>query len=600
MDFNLFEKVLDSIPYSIWIIDTNNKFLFVNIYYAKSLNLNRKDIIGKTLKELFSKEISEEYIRSYKLVEREGKPRLFSGYFEHLGYPAETFIECYISPITETGKITCFLGILQDQSKRKRYEKDLISQKDLLNTIIETIPDAIYQKDLDGRYIICNEALAKDIYINEKEKILGKNVQELAVSLGNNKNILIENNLADTIVKAEREVRKTKKKRKCELAINCEKNMKYIESIKVPVINNHGDITGIVGIVRDITDTVILENKLKKMSYRDKLTELYNRAYFDEKLEELSRIDFLPLSFIMGDVNGLKIINDTIGHLEGDKLLINIANVIKASCRIDDFIFRWGGDEFCILLPNTDEKETEIICNRIRKKCKEFSEGDFLLSIALGSATRKDINRSIDSMIIEAEDRVYREKLIYEKEIKKRIVESLQKNLAKKDLETKEHIKRVEEYAFILGKKLKLEVSELSELCSLARFHDIGKVGIPIDILTKPGKLTKDEFEIIKTHSEKGYRIAMFNPDIEYLAQGILTHHERFDGNGYPLGLKGKEIPFLSRIICVVDSYDAMTGDRTYKKKMSKEEAKLELKRCSGNQFDPEIVKVFLDVIDEL
>ena len=130
----------------------------------------------------------------------------------------------------------------------------------------------------------------------------------------------------------------------------------------------------------------------------------------------------------------------------------------------------------------------------------------------------------------------------------------------------------------------------------LAKLHDIGKVGIPEEILSKPGELTKEEYEIIKTHAEKGYRIAMFNPELKKIAPCILAHHERYDGTGYPLGLKGNDIPLLARIINVVDSYDAMTNKRVYKGSLSAEEAKKELKKNSGTQFDPMIVEEFLEL----
>ncbi|MGG5459978.1 sensor domain-containing diguanylate cyclase/phosphohydrolase [Clostridium sp. B9] len=591
---NLLEILLDNIPYSIWLLGKDGMFLFVNKYYANMLGLEKNEVIGKTIYELFPKKIAEEYIENYNEVLNDGKPKLFTGYSEHLGYSDGTFLECYLAPIIEDNKIKFFLGILQDKSERKKNDEETIHQKDLLNTIFENIPYGIYHKDIYGKYLACNDKLTREIYGKSKDKIINKNINELTLSLGKDNNLVEKINYLDNLVI------KTKLKKCMKFELKNKIGVKYIESIKVPIIDKSGNATGIVGVIRDITDNVTLENKLKKMSYIDKLTKLYNRAYWDEKIEELNKESFFPLSFIMGDVNGLKIINDTMGHLEGDKLLINIANVIKNSCRKSDFIFRWGGDEFYILLPKTDEREADIICSRIRENCKNFNESDFPLSIALGCATTRDKDKPIESSLIEAEDKVYREKLIYEKEINKRIVEALQDNLSKKHKETKDHIERVEEYAFKLGRKMNLDEKCLLNLCKLAKLHDIGKVGIPIEILSKPGKLTNDEFEIIKTHSEKGYRIAQFNLDIEHLAQGILAHHERYDGFGYPLGLKGENIPFLARIICVVDAFDAMTGERTYKRKMSKKEAKLELERCSGTQFDPKVVETFLSIIDDI
>ncbi len=596
MNSNLLEVLLDNIPYSVWLIGIDSRFIFVNKYYADTLNLSKKEIIGKSLRELFNKEMADEYIENYKLVTKEGKPKLFSGYAENLGYPKGTFLECYLAPIKEEGEITCFLGILQDQSERKKNEEELINQKELLNTIVETIPDGIYHKNKDGKYLKCNDTLINEYYKKDREEIIGQDIKKIAKEICNKSDLFKEKSVINDLIAQDKSVISTKKKVKGKIRIKINGKIKYVESIKVPVIDNNGMITGIVGIVRDITENVILENRLKKMSYRDKLTGLYNRAYFDEKLEELNNEEFFPLSFVMGDLNGLKVINDAIGHLEGDKILKEISKVIKKSCRKDDLIFRWGGDEFCILLPKTTEAEAEAICNRIRKNCRLADETIIPLSIALGVSSKTNISKSIDEVLVEAEDKVYREKLVNEKYIRKNIVDALNKELFLRHGDIKDHINKVKKYAVELGKKMDLSENELKKLKMLAKLHDIGKVGIPEEILSKPGELTKEEYEIIKTHAEKGYRIAMFNPEFKKIAGCILAHHERYDGTGYPLGLKGDNIPLLARIINVVDSYDAMINKRIYRERLSIEEAKNELRKNSGTQFDPEIVDKFLEL----
>ena len=596
MNSNLLEVLLDNIPYSVWLIGIDGRFIFVNKYYSNALNLSKEYIIGKSLSEIYTKEVVDEYIKNYNLVRDEEKPNLFSGYENGLGYHDGSFLECYLAPIKENGEIKYFLGILQNQSERKKYEEELINQKELLNTLVESIPDGIYHKDKDGKYLKCNNTLVKDYYKITKAEIIGKDIKSIYKKASNRKGIFKEEKILDKLILQDDKVINTKNKLKEKIKIELNRKIRYIESIKVPVIDKGGVVTGIVGVVRDVTENVILENKLKKMSYRDKLTGLYNRAYFDEKLKELNNKEFFPLSFVMGDLNGLKVINDAIGHLEGDKILKEISRVIKNSCRKDDLIFRWGGDEFCILLPKTTEEEAEAICNRIRKNCKLNHKTIIPLSIALGVSSKKESQKPIDEVLVEAEDKVYREKLVNEKRIKKNIIDSLNKELFLRHDYIKEHINRVKKYAVELGKKMNLSEKELKNLKMLAKLHDIGKVGIPEEILSKPGKLKKEEYEIIKTHAEKGYRIAMFNPEFEKIAPCILAHHEKYDGTGYPLGLKGNDIPLLARIINVVDSYDAMTNKRVYKGSLSAEEAKKELKKNSGTQFDPMIVEEFLEL----
>lgn len=587
----LLEILLDNVPYSMWLRSIDGRFLFVNKYYADSLNLDKDAIVGKTLQELYPKDLALEYESNYEEVLRENKAKLFSGYQDDI------FLECYLAPIKIDESVEFFIGILQDQTERKKYEEEITKQKELLQTIIDTIPDCIFHKDVNGKYLDCNIAFSNEYYKQDREKIIGKNDIELK-SILKVDDLLNKNSIVDEIVKLDNKVIKNKKKECSKLKLKYNEKTKYMESIKVPIIDKKGDVSSIVGISRNITDNVALEKKLKKMSYKDKLTGLYNRAYFDEKLKELDNNSHLPLSLIMGDVNGLKIVNDTIGHLKGDELLVAISRVIKNSCRKEDFVFRWGGDEICIILPKTTKQEAENICNRIKSNCKKYSTGNIPLSISLGMSTKVDSLKGINEVLIEAEDNAYREKLIHGKDSRRFIINSLQETLISKHPQTQEHADRVVKYANRLGKKLGLSNEELSELILLAKLHDIGKIGIPDDILLKPGKLDNHEFNIMKTHSERGYRIAMTNPEIEQVAQGILTHHERYDGNGYPLGLKQNQIPYLARIICVVDAYDAMTNDRSYKNKISKKDAIKELIKYSGSQFDPNIVNAFLEEIE--
>lgn len=583
---NLLEILIDTIPYSLWLRDIDGKFIFVNKHYAESLDLRKDQIIGKMLYDIYPKALAKEYEGNYDKVIKHNKPRVFSGYFE------DKFLECYIAPIHKNNNIKMFLGILQNQTNRKKYEEEIIRQKNLLETLVDTIPDCVFYKDIEGKYIDCNVAFAKEYYNKNKNDILNKTDEEIIKSTDLNVDIV------SSIIESDNQIIKTKLKKSKTIKISRNNSkLKYMESIKTPILNSNGDVSGIVGVARNVTKTVILEEKLKVMSYKDKLTGLYNRAYFDEKINQFNAEKYLPMSLIMGDVNGLKLVNDTIGHLKGDELLKDITKVIKKSCRKKDFIFRWGGDEICILLPNTTEAEAEVICDKIRKNCENTPTDTIPLSIALGTSSKNTCSRNIDDLLKEAEDRVYREKLINSRGGRSFMIDSLQESLGQKHPQTEEHTDRVVKYAKRLGSRLKLRNDKLNELILLAKLHDIGKIGIPDDILLRPGKLNEEEFSIMKTHTEKGYRIAKSNPEIEPVAKCILAHHERYDGTGYPLGLKGEDIPLLARIICVVDSYDAMTSNRSYRAKISKEGAINELKRCSGSQFDPYIVEVFLEEI---
>jgi diguanylate cyclase (GGDEF)-like protein len=333
---------------------------------------------------------------------------------------------------------------------------------------------------------------------------------------------------------------------------------------------------------------------VQRDAHFDRLTGLYNRTYFETELNRLDVLRQLPLTLIIGDVNGLKITNDVFGHLQGDELLKSIAAILKQSCRKDEIIARWGGDEFIILLLKTEAKYAEEVMDRIWKSCHEASYGlQVGLSISMGHATKRNSDENIKEIMKAAEDRMYRNKLMEKSSFRNTFITSLKQTLHERCLETEEHIDRILALAMEIGTKMRLSIIDQDELKLLAMLHDIGKVAINDSILNKPGKLDANEWEEMKKHTEIGYRIAQSSNELSQIAECVLSHHERWDGNGYPFKLKGEEIPLLSRIIAVIDAYDVMTHARPYKQPISHKEAVQELLHCSGTQFDPAIVTIF-------
>ncbi|MDD5660142.1 MAG: HD-GYP domain-containing protein, partial [Actinomycetota bacterium] len=293
----------------------------------------------------------------------------------------------------------------------------------------------------------------------------------------------------------------------------------------------------------------------------------------------------------------LKIINDAYGHEAGDILLKKIAAILKNCFRKNDIIARWGGDEFVIILPKTTTENANEIIDRIKKSCIENSLELMPLSISMGIATKTDALQEIKEIMRKAEDNMYKNKLFEKQGIQNSIISSLEKTLDEKNYETEKHIQRIKNITLKLGSLLKLPENKIDDLTLLATLHDIGKIAIADNILSKPGKLTTDEWDLIKKHPEVGYRIVESSPELAIIADDILSHHEWWNGRGYPRGLKGEEIPLLSRIIAVVDAYDAMINDKPYRKAMTKDEAIEELKRCSGTQFDPNIIDQFIKML---
>ncbi|MGM0502901.1 MAG: HD-GYP domain-containing protein, partial [Bacillota bacterium] len=243
-------------------------------------------------------------------------------------------------------------------------------------------------------------------------------------------------------------------------------------------------------------------------------------------------------------------------------------------------------------------EQAQQVYDKIKEKCKETKEEEIPISIALGIATKEKTQEGLYQVLKIAEERMYKNKLDESRSTKSHIVKALLKTLGEKSNETEEHAWRMQALAFSMGEKLDLSQDRLDKLSLLATLHDIGKTIVPAEILTKPGKLNDEEWEIIKQHPETGYRIASSTEEFAYVAEEILSHHEKWDGSGYPRGLKGSEIPMLARIITIVDAYDVMTNSRSYKDPMSKEEAIAELKHCSGKQFDPQLVPHFIELVE--
>ncbi len=346
-------------------------------------------------------------------------------------------------------------------------------------------------------------------------------------------------------------------------------------------------------------ERIYAQKEIKYKSFHDELTGMYNRRFFEEEKIRFDTKRQLPISLITSDVNGLKIINDSLGHKKGDKLLEKAAKILQNVLRDEDIIARYGGDEFVILLPKTSNQMAHKISGRIQQDCERTEEDELPVSLGVGVATKYDITQNIDDVLTKADNNMLQNKLISSRSTKNKIIESLLNSLGAKCDETKEHTQRMAKLAYDLGEKVGLINSELNKLSLLANLHDIGKTSISEEILTKPGDLNDEEWKIMKNHPQRGYKIALASEEFAVVAEDILAHHERWNGGGYPRGLKGEEIPYLARIISIVDAYDVMTSGRPYQLAVSKEEALAEINKCAGRQFDPELAEEFVKMMRE-
>lgn len=577
----LYEAFLKSLPCPIWIIGADKKYKYVNSLYRNLYNLECIEIIGRTIEEVIPGEYSSIFSKRLDNIMKYKKIRTYE--MELNG----RVMQCSSFPIINNDSIKGIAGIIIDISDRREREHEIINQKNILQTIIDTIPDPIFQKDIRGVYLAANES-SKEQLSPMCTDIIGKTDEE----------IMFDKELARSVMKDDREILQTRKIKRTQPKMKLPYGeVRIKECVKAPIINDDNEVIGIVGLARDITEKKIMENKLKYLSYTDILTGLYNRTSFNECAYDIQKEENLPISVIMGDVNGLKLINDTFGHIEGDRLLVSIARVLKKCCGYLANIFRWGGDEFVIIIPQTDEQMCTEIIDDIRNECKRNTSNLVELSISLGQSIQENLENNIYDHLKIAEERVYRHKLLERNSLTSSLISSLLKTLETKSLETEQHTERMVQGSMAIGNAMRLNLSKIDELVLATKLHDIGKIVIDEDILLKPGKLTDEEYDSMRTHSEKGYRIVRAAHGLETVAEGVLYHHERYDGKGYPIGIKGEQIPLISRIISVVDAYDAMTNDRVYKKAISKEKAIEELIMCKGNQFDPDIVDIFVSYL---
>jgi diguanylate cyclase (GGDEF)-like protein/PAS domain S-box-containing protein len=491
---------------------------------------------------------------------------------------------------SKEGKAVQLIGTVQDITEGKELYGALVESETRNQTMLANVSDIIAIIDKEGsiKYISPNSAYVFSMFPGD---MLGKSVwstvyeediERLKLDLAS----LSENKGGKTIVEYRHLHRSGR-----------------VSNIELTAVNLIDDqtINGILLTYHDITQKKIWESEIIYLSHHDTLTGLYNRFFFDEEVRRLDTKRQMPISVIMGDINGLKLINDAFGHNEGDKLLITIANILKKSLRTEDILARVGGDEFAVILPKTSADVAEKIINSIYLKCIEFKKKDdsdlHLISISLGYATKENESITLDEILEEAEIGMYKRKLLESKSIHSSIMSTIKTSMIEKSHNTQEHAERLINYSKSIAKAMKLSNKQVNDLELLATLHDLGKIGIDKKILEKRGALSRDEDIEIRRHPEIGYRIAKSSPDLVQLSELILCHHECWDGSGYPQGLIKEEIPLLSRIISIVDAYDAMVSDRPYKKAIKKEDAISEIERCKGSQFDPDISDIFVKIL---
>ncbi|MDR7868974.1 MAG: diguanylate cyclase [Sporomusaceae bacterium] len=484
------------------------------------------------------------------------------------------------------------VGVGLDVTEREQAEEDLRISKERYQVLFNSVNDAVFVYSLakgeePSRLIEVNEVACLRLGYS-REELLRLSPADIEQPVIAAQLPLIDHKLRQQKHALFEAVHRTKAGAEIPVEVNAH------------LFSLYGQTT-VLSVARDITERKELEEKLRFITMHDSLTGLYNRAYFDEEVRRLEAARELRVGVVGCDVDGLKLINDSMGHQAGDALLRAAGTAIASAVREGDFVARVGGDEFVVLLYNIDFQGVKKVMDRIRAAIARQNklEPGLPLSISLGCAVTSAETKDIHQLLKEADDNMYREKLHHSKSARSMLVHGLKKALEARDFITDGHGERLIVLIDKLGLALGLEERDMAELRLLAQFHDFGKVGVPDRILFKPGKLTEEEYVEMQRHSEIGHRIAQSVPDLCPIADRILKHHEWWNGQGYPLGLVGEDIPLECRILSIADAYDAMTSDRPYRKAIPPAEALKELERFKGRQFDPMLVDRFVNVLKQ-
>ncbi len=552
----------------------NYKGILIDSFLPEDFSLlfEEAPALGQVLERFFPADVSERIRRQMELIRQDGKMKVFSFTTRRRG--RLHYFEARLLAMEE-GR---FFILLRNIDKLRRQMNSLQKSRELFRVTIGSLVDGVIITDRRGRIQEINETVTAMLGVTVEEA-LGKPfwtvIHPRTEGWDDHRKQLM------TRVFQKRE---TASLEEGIAVVSPQGDIRVLTLYYSPIERDEKELLwGGVLILRDVTSQYDWKNKVKFLSFHDRLTGLYNRSFFDEEMRRIEREAVFPLSIINMDMNGLKLANDGFGHEEGDRLLKKLAAVLQSVCRRDDVVARCGGDEFSVILPGATAEVTQVIVGRIREKTEEINleEGVVPLSFAVGMATLQE-GESPQEMMARADEAMYKDKLDNRQSFRDRVYETFRKSLIELQFKSPERMTALGDLSRRFGEYLDYDEVMIDRLEQLSFFGVIG--------VLEQGSLAEDLFSNDSQEAQErcavvGYRVALTLPQLAPLADEILARFERWDGKGVPRGIPGEDIPLLSRTVRVVTAYFFAP---------SPEEGVKRLNERAGNVLDPSLAESFL------
>jgi diguanylate cyclase (GGDEF)-like protein/PAS domain S-box-containing protein len=595
---SFFQSIFENATYGMFQSTPEGKFLQVNPAFARILGYETPQELLSTIDNIENQFFLKPEDRNIfkKVLAEQGRIDNYEYLARRRDGSTAWMTESAWACRDDNGQITHYEGILWDISRQKHVEARLETALDRLDMAMQAAELGFWDWDVPTGEMAVNEKWAQ---------ILGYSLAEIEpISVSTWERLCHPKDRKKVFTLLEEYFHRGHEQFETEYRMK-HKNGSWLWVAargKIVAYDTAGKPVRITGTVSDISIRREREAQLRYLSFHDQLTGLYNRTYFENEMIRLQKSRDFPISIICCDVDGLKLINDTLGHHHGDLLLQNCAQTLQACFRDSDILTRVGGDEFVALLPRTGPADGKAIVERINKGVAAYRTSHPEkppVHISVGLATAMDANAFLEETFKKADDQMYHRKQRSKDTIRSRLVTYFMDQLNQLHALSQKRIQWIENICADMGRKAGLTAYQIAKLTVLVRVHDLGMISAPKYVvrssLNQP--LSKEDWDILRHHTYKGQSIARTCKDLEDVADLIFLHHEQWDGKGYPLGRSGEDIPIECRIMDIVKSFDNLTNPHLTGNALSKNEALEEIRKSSGSRFDPLLVQLFLQIL---